>query len=243
MFEDDQDTLVAPGDYAELTWLNRLYGAPFNPTTDEWGIGLLHVQAYVGGETELARVRYLTIGNVEIEQANAPTFDENGQLIIDADHLAPMQRVYFRNGWTDPDCEGAPSPLLLVQNPLGSDQPVGIMVNDLEIAVESAVALKNVQPRFDMNNMAAESMRVISLNGQTVIDPDGLQVAVPVEYYVDLCLGAPENLGVDGQENDQVVSCEPTEPQPLTDLDLTQLDLVDQIPNTIFDFAGAIGFE
>ncbi len=244
LFEEGQGTLASPGDFAELTWLNRLSGTPLNRETDEWGIGLLHVHAYVDDEVGLTRVKYVVFGDVEIEPADPPTFDDDGQLIIDADHLAPMQHVFLRNGWAQSECEEFdPSPVLLVQSPSDLDKPVRIMVNSLEIELESTVLLKNVQPMLNDNNMAAQTMRVITLNGTATVDPDGARVSVPQGYFVDVCLGAPENLGLDGLPNDQEVSCEPSEPQPLTALDLADLAVLDHIPSTIIDSVGMLGLE
>ena len=280
LFEDEQGTLGGPGDSVELTLLNLLTGAPFDLETEEWGLALFHVQVYVDGEGDdvvTGQVKYLTMGDVEIEQADAPAFDENGELIIDADHLAPMQRAYLRTGWDEPICEEIPDPLLLVQSSSDNEPAEGkvfvchngktleisenalqahldhgdtegtcdgddgmlvrITVNSAEIELEpnTTILLRNLQPMSGFGPMAAQTMRLIALNGMATVDPDGVSLLVPPGHYVDFCLAAPQDLGLDGQENDQVTSCGPSDPQPLTALDLAELLLLEDIPDNILD--------
>lgn len=231
LFQVVGPTFGEAGDQAELPPIARLKAFPFNLAESVWGMGLINVNAYVStqedGTVELARVVYLLVGDVELEQAGEPAFDSNGALIIDQDHLAPMQNAYLRNGFDKPGCAQVPDPLLLVQSP--QDKAVRIKVNGADVELGSTVLFKNITPVGGI----AQNMRMIVLNGLATVDPDGTALMVPPGHYVDFCLGVPQNLGLDQEENDQVVSCPPSDPLPLTQLDLDALQLLQNLPGNI----------
>src|SRR5690606_32120044 len=82
-----------------------------------------------------------------------------------------------------------------------------------------------------------DTMRVTTLSGLATLNPDSPNpVLVPPGYFADICLLAADDLGLDGEPNDQPVGdCDPTPAQPMTQAQLDRLEPLEGIlENVLF---------
>jgi LysM repeat protein len=116
---------------------------------------------------------------------------------------SPMQAFYFRNGITALECQEAPS-VLAVQSP--DNITVNLTVNGADIRLGSLVTLKT---------LPGDIMQVTTIEGNAIIDPDGPNpISVPAGFTTTHCLDTPENLGSDGEANDQEIGSDCAWEQP-----------------------------
>jgi hypothetical protein len=225
-------TLAEPGLRTEMTNLARVGIAPFDLQEKTWGIAALNVQDnMIDLDAENADEQQLIIvpiGDVEFENAVWPEFDDDGQLLIDEDHPAPMQVSFLRNGYDKPECEEAVPPLLLVQGP--KDAPVDIRVNGVDIRVGSTVVLQVLPP--------GNAMRLMTFFGMATISPDTIgALLVPPGFYATVCLDDPaDHGGLDEEDNDQIPSCPWSDPLPITQGDLDDLASLEDLPENILNY-------
>lgn len=126
--------------------------------------------------------------------------------------FTPMQAFYLRTSIGDPVCAQAPS-ALVVQGPEGLH--VDIQANGADINLGSTIILRT----YTVDE--AERAGLYLFNGQdvggllelsvidgrvTVRQEDGTPVFIETGEQAFICLDKPEDLGVDGQDNDQPIT-------------------------------------
>jgi hypothetical protein len=87
--------LSEPGDIASLSGIESISTAPLDPTSEQWGIALLNVQANVPTALEGQGVRFLLLGDVEIENAVAP---ENAMEVSEPISVTTLVGANLRRG-------------------------------------------------------------------------------------------------------------------------------------------------
>jgi hypothetical protein len=231
-----------PGYRGELTPIARITGTPFDLDTGTWGLSKLSVQVYTDDienddlttvDDNLRGVTYIPVGDVDIENALMPQFDEDGNLIIDAETPGPWQVFFLRNGTAIPSCTQAPPPLLLVQG--ADDADTVITVNGAKIRL-MAGETRNPLPTTVVLQVlySGDSMRLIVLSGLVTLNPDSLHpTLIPPGYWTIACLDEPQDRGLDSQKNDRIVSCGWSEPALITDAMFTQLDGLQGLPGNV----------
>jgi len=205
-----------PGDRLSVLDVARLSTSEFNLDDETWGFALLKVDAYTGmneetGEPETAELLFVLPGGVTLEGADEPAYDADGNLLlgeVEGDpkvHLAPMQALFLRNVFEDPECSAAIPPVLIVQSE--EDEEIDLIVNDATIRLQGTIALE-ILPTADPNDDPAlgDFLRLTTLFGLATLYPDTPNAfLVPPAHRADICLDPPENLGLDLNENDQPV--------------------------------------
>ena len=236
---EPEDFFSAPGYRGELTPIARITGAPFDLAEETWGLSKLDVQVYTDDienddlttlDDNLRDITYLPVGDVEVENAWMPQFDEDGNLIVDAETPAPWQVLFLRNGTAIPSCTQAPPPLLLVQG--ADDADTVIMVNGAKIKLMAGEARRPLPTTVVLDPGA--SMRLIVLSGLAALYPDSPNpTLIPPGYWTSVCLDAPQDRGLDGETNDRIVSCGWSEPALITEAMFNQLDGLQGLPANV----------
>lgn len=218
-----------PGDILPVTDVARLSTSEFDLDAETSGYAVIKIDAYVGmnedtGEPETAELLYIVPSGVEVEAATAPEYDANGELILDDLHKAPMQELYLRNTFEDPECIEAVPPVLFVQSEPG--EVIEFVVNDELIRLEGTAVIEILE-----NDM----MRVTTIYGLTTLDPGSPNpTLLPPGFFADICLLEADNLGLDGETNDQPVGdCAWADPQPMSRTDLLRMESLDVLPTNV----------
>jgi len=218
-----------PGDTLPVTDIARLNTSEFDLNADTAGYAVIKIDAYIGmnedtGEPETAELLYIVPSGVEVEAARAPEYDADGELILDDLHLAPMQELYLRNSYQDPECVEAVPPVLFVQSEPG--EVIEFVVNEELIRLEGTAVIEILDDN---------TMRVTTIYGMTTLDPGSPNpTLLPPGFFADICLLEPDNLGLDGEMNDQPVGdCAWTDPQPMSRTDLLRLESLDILPTNV----------
>lgn len=131
---------------------------------------------------------------------------------------SPMQSFYFRNGPAQTSCAETPS-VLAIQSP--ENIHVDLTANGANIRMGSLITLE-VLP-------GGTKMRLSTIEGMATLDADTPNaVNIPAGFSTTRCLSPADNLGSDGESNDQEVGedCAWQEPVPLTDEQLAQSDII-----------------
>jgi LysM repeat protein len=139
-------------------------------------------------------------------QAVNQTIAVDGLPVIGAAR-SPMQAFYFRNGLDELTCQEAPS-VLAVRSP--ENITVNLTVNGADVRLGSLITLQTLPGNI---------MRLTTIEGNAVIDPDSPDpLNVPAGFTTTHCLADPEDLGTDGQSNDQLLGddCEWEQPREAT---------------------------
>lgn len=125
----------------------------------------------------------------------------------------PMQAFYFRTGITGTECADAPTSLI-VQGP--QNLTVDINANGADIRLGSTIALsaldvdpmtlRYLQEMYGDIGSVGKLLKIVVLDGHVVLNP-GTDEEIELETGETTfrCLSEPENLGLDGEENDRVV--------------------------------------
>jgi predicted outer membrane repeat protein len=142
----------------------------------------------------------------------------------------PLQAVYFRTSIMGTECTEAPS-VLIVQGP--RDLKVDLSINGADVRLGSTIALYNIAGdatmqaylRQQYGDLGAISslMQLIVLDGDVVLNPDTPDaVELTTGETTFICLGEPQNLGMDGETNDRNVfpGCPWAPPRPVTVMDI-----------------------
>ncbi len=142
-----------------------------------------------------------------------PTLDKLPQIKLNSD--SPMQSFYFRTRpGTNLECAQTPS-VLTIQSP--QHIKVNITANGADIEMGSLITLQILPD--------GKTMQLTTLEGQAIIGkgtPD--EVVVPAGSTTTHCLTDAQNLGDDGQTNDQTLGtdCQWTQPRSATVSELSQ---------------------
>lgn len=155
--------------------------------------------------------------------------DLSGLPTLSADQRLPMQAFYLRTGVGEAICEEAPEDVLMVQGP--ENITVDLTVNGATVSISSTVLFKVIPP--------GDLMEITVIDGDAIVDG----VLVKEGYKTTVCLSEPDNRGVDGQANDRVVSCAPSEPVPLDDDDVSGWCTLGDIPANLLNYPVPIGCE
>lgn len=84
-----------PGDIADLSAIQTIQTAALDPALEQWGIALLNVQANVPAALENQGVRFLLLGDVEVENAVAP---ENAMEVSEPITVTTLVGANLRSG-------------------------------------------------------------------------------------------------------------------------------------------------
>jgi hypothetical protein len=140
---------------------------------------------------------------------------------LSADLQTPMQAFYLRTGIGEPQCEEAPNDSLLVQGPENIE--VTINVNGASIRLGSS-----------------GSLRVVMIDGEPFLEIsvyDGAfevgDVTIRRGQRSIICLGDENSRGLDGENNDLVVTCDPSSPEPF---DLGEWCNLEAIPAALLNY-------
>jgi hypothetical protein len=139
--------------------------------------------------------------------------------------VTPMQAFYLRTGIGQEACVESPDNFLLVQGP--ENIQVSLTVNGAEVKLGSTGALRVLeqggQPFLEVN----------VLEGEFVVDD------VPIEAGERslVCLGDENSRGLDGENNDLVVTCPPSEPEVIPPADFDEAWCGLEIPSALLNYA------
>ena len=114
-----------------------------------------------------------------------PASDVSALSVVDSTAVTafkPMQAFYFKTGITQTSCAEAPQDGILIQTPKGAGQ-INLRANDVDIQLGSTAYLQG-QPSKNMTISVVEGQGKVTLNGKTVIVPEGSQVNIPVDADV-----------------------------------------------------------
>ncbi len=122
--------------------------------------------------------------------------------VITSQTRQPMQSFYLRTGIGQPACEQAPPDSILVQGP--DNIVIDLTINGAEFQLASTMLVRIIGN--------GDIMEVLSIAGEVKVEGMTLTPGQKTE----MCLDEPDNLGADGEFNDRLVTCPPSEPQTLS---------------------------
>ncbi|MCS7070655.1 MAG: DUF11 domain-containing protein, partial [Anaerolinea sp.] len=152
---------------------------------------------------------------------------------------APMQTFFLRTGAGTPVCAEAPD-ALIVQGPRG--MAVDFTVNGADLRIGSTAVLRTIPLNSpygarlppDLANYISGFLEISVLDGEVIIEPESADpLIITANETTSICLDLPQNLGIDGQPNDQPVTdlCGGwEEPGPISDALRQSLRLIDDYP-------------
>ncbi len=162
-----------PNDRADLSALQSITTAPLDPTTSQWGIAVLKVQASLPDTLPGQAVTFLLLGDVSLK-----TGVEQGS------DLKPMQAVYFTTGIGQTKCNDAPPSALVIQGP--QNITVDLRVNGAAISLGSTAVFTTT------GDNAAMECGV--LDGKALVGKD--RIAIPAGFSAEVPLD--NQLNTDG---------------------------------------------
>lgn len=141
-----------------------------------------------------AWISYSVINNTNPAIPDLPILTDNLQ--------TPMQSFYLRTGVGQPECEEVPEDILLVQGPENIE--ISFTVNGADVTVGSTVGLRTLIGEDGLHLLEAIAFAgEINFMGQILYPGQKSQV----------CLGNTDNRGLDGQNNDLIVTCDASDPE------------------------------
>ena len=284
--EQDDDYFTNQSDRTALGLLETIKTAVLDVESGQWGVAVLNLQANIPNTLPGQAVRFVLLGDVEVENAVAPEdaftpadpiaittlqpanvrsgpglnynvigsvgsgvefqadgFSEDGAWLrivfgsvpawifgelveseesleglptLSPDVRMPMQAFYLRTGIGEAECVEAPADSLMVQGP--EDITVDLTVNGANVTLGSTVLFRIIPP--------GDKMEITVIDGHAVIDG----VTVFPGWKTTVCLSDPGNRGVDGESNDRIVSCDPSDPVPIDQDDVAGWCLLGEMP-------------
>jgi hypothetical protein len=144
---------------------------------------------------------------------------------LSADLQTPMQAFYLRTGIGQPECEEAPDDILLVQGPENIN--INITVNGANVQLGSSGAFRIVMRE------GFPFLELLVFDGHFVIG--GKTFTRGQHGFV--CLGDESSRGLDGEDNDLVATCEPSDPE-LIDSDEFGAEwcILEDLPSEILNY-------
>lgn len=121
-----------PADRAPLAVLEAIRSAPLNPSSGDWGVAVLSLQADLPDTLAGQAVTFILMGDGQLQNsvpANSPN--------------PPMQAFYFSSGLGASTCKEAPS-VLAIRGPEGIT--VNLTINGAQFTLGSLVTLFNSAP-------------------------------------------------------------------------------------------------
>lgn len=141
-----------------------------------------------------AWISYSVIDNTNPAIADLPVLTDELQ--------TPMQAFYLRTGIGQPECEDAPENILLVQGP--EDIEISFTVNGADVTVGSTLGLRTLIGEDGLHFLEAIAFAgEINFMGQ-ILYPGQRSRA---------CLGNADSRGLDGQDNDLIITCDASDPE------------------------------
>ncbi len=133
-----------------------------------------------------------------------------------------MQAFYLRTGLGQLTCNSAPS-AMIIQGPQGYEVDITINGADLRIGSTAIIRTLPVQGQNTFGKQDDDSpiggiLEISTVDGNVIVSPDtDDEVEIPEGQQSSTCLSHPQDLGLDGVENDQVVlpSCGFTDPRDI----------------------------
>lgn len=128
--------------------------------------------------------------------------------VLNNDLHTPMQAFYLRTGIGQPSCNEVPDNALLVQGP--EDIEIALTVNGANIELGSSGILRVIEVDGE------PQLEIVVLDGEFVVKADEnnpVDVVIRAGQRSTLCLQDGNNVGVDGQANDLLVTCGATPPE------------------------------
>lgn len=147
--------------------------------------------------------------------------------VIDQESRSPMQAFYLRTDFGASECAEAPPSVLFMQGP--DEVAVDITANGADIRITSTIILRILPP--------GDTMQLIALSGLVILNPGTPEeIVVPPGFTTTICLTTPANLGLDGNENDRVVSCPWSVLRLLTFSELEALAALQNLPSSLLHY-------
>jgi hypothetical protein len=143
---------------------------------------------------------------------------------LTAELQTPMQAFYLRTGIGEPECNEAPESGLLVQGPENIE--ITINVNGADISLGSSGILRIIY--LD----GLPFLQIIVIDGQ--FTTGGKTISAGQQSV--LCLGDENSRGLDGEDNDLVVTCDPSDPEPVEDYGEAWCE-IESIPENILNYS------
>lgn len=151
----------------------------------------------VAFDERVAWINEVVFDTTASELADLPTLSD--------DLRTPMQAFYLRTGIGQTDCAEAPDDLLIVQGPENIE--VNITANGADIRIGSTIGLRTVEIDGELFLELIVFAGEVEFMGQTL----------RAGQHSYACLGEEGDLGLDGEENDLIVTCDPTPPETVED--------------------------
>lgn len=277
--EVSDDFFAQPADITGLDILESIQTAEMSTDLARWGVAVMNLQANIPNSLPGQSVKFILLGDVEVESAVEPesgfeqsegieatlinganirggagksfnviggatagdTLTVDGQSadgewyrtvignrigwifgelleadglsnlpVLDGTQRSVMQSFYLRTGFGSPDCEEAPGDTLMIQGPQGIE--VDFTINGADIRIGSTITARILPP--------GDIIEFYVIDGKITIPgagPDGTDLIIYENQRSTSCLTDPEDLGVDGTDNDRVVGCDWTEPEFVSD--------------------------
>lgn len=182
--EASADVFTQPSDIADLALFSALQTAPFDETSDEWGVALMKIQANLPGTLPGQNVMMVVMGDAKVESA----VEGEG---------APMEAFYFTTGVGQARCADAPDTLIL-QSP--ANTTVNLTINESEITLASTAILSVVDEgaAFELTMADGEAM----IDGRMMVR-EGHWAKIPLD------VDNPLENGFHGV-TDELPDCRPT---------------------------------
>ena len=144
----------------------------------------------------------------------------------------PMQAFYLQTGIGAVTCDDAPADVLVVQGP--DNISIDLNVNGADIHIGSTILIKILPP--------GDIMEISVIDGEVIIDQPNRTVLRTGEKST-VCLSEPDSLGVQGDADDRVVSCDWSEPEPMTEEDIGGWCVLGDLPEFTLNYRVPIDCE
>lgn len=148
---------------------------------------------------------------------------------VDGSERMPMQAFFLRTGIGASECDEAPRDTLLVQGP--KNVKIDLTVNGVDIRVGSTVLIRNTKE---------DEMEIIVVDGEVIIPgggENGRDVRIRQGFRSRVCLGDPDNRGVDGQPNDRIATCDWSTPEEVPQRELNgNWCVLRDVPNSLLNY-------
>lgn len=149
--------------------------------------------------------------------------------VLDGTERSPMQAFYLRTGVGRSDCASAPRDALMVQGP--RNVKVNLTINGVDFELGSTMLARLI---------AEDTMEFMVLDGELRIPATQSgeeDVIIPAGYRSQVCLGNPDDRGLDGQDNDQIATCAWTTPERVDPNTLSQdWCVLQDVPNGVLNY-------
>jgi len=147
--------------------------------------------------------------------------------VIDGRQRRSMQSFFLRTGLGGNRCEQATDSVLIVQGP--ENLEIDLTVNGARIRIGSTILIRLLPPGDILEFIVIDGTLIIfdDITGEEVVVEEGFRTTVQV---------SPQNLGLDGLEDDLVVVSSPTDPEPLEEEDYNPWCSLQQFPGTVLNY-------